>query len=68
MYDVPWSDRVPVDDCEQTMILGLPRRHWPDRDPDDRAVIEEARAALTLHDQPTLPILEAVLEGLQQLI
>ena len=57
-------DRDPVDATEQTTQLFLTPWQWPLVDPD---VLDEAHAALHCPDEPTLPILEAVLEGLRHL-
>lgn len=57
-------DRVPGDDGEQTTQLHLTPWQWPLVDPD---VLDEAHAVLHCPDEPTLPILEAVLAGLRSL-
>ncbi|CAM2888732.1 hypothetical protein SAXI111661_06620 [Saccharomonospora xinjiangensis] len=59
-------DRTP--DTEQTTQLFLPPWQWPTRDPDEHRVIADARTALHRRDEPTLPILKAVLAGLRRLL
>ena len=59
-------DRILGDDIEPTAQHHRTPWHWPLTDPDN-ALLDEAHAALRCTDEPTLPILEAVLEGLRHL-
>lgn len=71
MHDSPVavSTPPPETETEQTMQLCLPDAwHQPDRDPDPppKDMITEAHAALHQYDEPTPPILRAVLNGLRR--
>lgn len=71
MNDAPTAvlDRVPpLSETEQTTQLSLDPWQWPVVDLDDRErVIAEARAVMRYQEDPTLPVLRAVLEGLRRL-
>ncbi len=60
----------PPADLEQTTQLYLDPWQWPAVDPDDRrntATIAETGSVAHEFAEPTLPILEAVLDGLRRL-
>lgn len=71
MYDSPVAvfGQPLQTEAEQTTQLCLPDTwRWPDRDPDPLPddVIAEAPTALHRCDEPTLPILKSVLNGLSK--
>ncbi len=71
MHDSPVavSTPPPETEAERTARLRLPDTwQWPDRDPDPppENVIAEAHTALHRCEEPTLPILHAVLDGLRR--
>lgn len=69
MMPAPATALDVIKDVEQTTQFDVPRAwQWPTVDLDAQPrVIAEARLALRYQEPPTLPVLHAVLEGLQRL-